>query len=79
MSVALELFELAPPPGDMDRAFAIGQGLEALEAGKWEKAYEVLNERPAKDLPARFLKSLAEQHRRRPPKDWKGIIELSEK
>ncbi|MCX5788942.1 MAG: adenylate/guanylate cyclase domain-containing protein [Elusimicrobia bacterium] len=79
MGVALDLFELTPPPGDMDRAYAIGQGLAALEAGDWEKAYEALNERPAKDLPARFLKSLAEQYRRRPPKDWKGVIELSEK
>ena len=79
MSVALDLFELTPPPGDMDRAYAIGQGLAALEDGDWEKAYEAFDERPAKDLPARFLKSLAEQYRRRPPKDWKGVIELSEK
>lgn len=79
MNTALELFELTPPPGDAERCLAFGRGLDALEAGEWEKAYELLDERPAKDLPARFLKSLADQFRRHPPKDWHGIIELTEK
>lgn len=79
MEEALDLFELAPPPGDLARALQLGRGLEAFEAGDWEKAYELLDELPPKDLPARFLKSLAEQHRRRPPKGWKGVIELNEK
>lgn len=33
----------------------------------------------SRDLPARYLKSLAEYYRRHEPKDWKGVIELTEK
>lgn len=79
MTQALDLFELAPPPGDAERAVVIGRGLDALEDGRWEEAYELLDERPAKDLPARFLKSLADRYRRHPPKHWRGVIELDEK
>jgi hypothetical protein len=45
----------------------------------WEDAYEILDHLAPKDRPARYLKTLAEMYRRRPPKDWKGVIELSEK
>jgi len=79
MTVALDLFEIHPLPADEknDRAFAAG--LKAFEFGSWEDAYEILDHLPPKDRPARYLKTLAEMYRRRPPKDWKGVIELSEK
>ncbi len=79
MATALDLFELQPPQGDAKRMESFGKGLEALEAGDWEKAYEILDVLPAADRPARFLKSLAEAYRRHPPRDWKGVVELTEK
>lgn len=79
MTAALDLFELAAPGGDPARAETLAKGLAAFEAGEWEKAYEILDALPSSDRPARYLKSLAEQNRRHPPKDWRGVIELSEK
>jgi adenylate cyclase len=79
MSTALDLYEISPPPLDAGRAELFAKGLEALEKGEWEKAYETLDRLPTKDLPARYLKSLAESYRRHPPKDWRGTIELAEK
>jgi adenylate cyclase len=78
MNTALDLYELSAPPGDAKRKELYTAGLAAFEAGDWEKSYEILN---AIDdhRPARYLKSLAEYYRRHPPKDWKGIIELTEK
>ncbi len=79
MTVALDLYELMPPPGDPERVAIFQKGLEAFERGEWEAAYEALDHLPSKDLPARYIKSLSEQHRRHPPKDWRGVIELNEK
>lgn len=79
MTAALDLFELSAPGGDPARAEALAKGLAAFEAGDWERAYDALDALPSSDRPARYLKSLAEQNRRHPPKDWRGVIELSEK
>lgn len=79
MTVALDLFEIHPLPADEKNDKAFAAGLKAFEMGAWEDAYEILDHLPPKDRPARYLKTLAEMYRRRPPKDWKGVIELSEK
>ena len=79
MKVALDLFELNAPPGDAERMERYTAGLAAFEAGEWEKAYQALNALDVLDLPARYLKSLAEYYRRHEPKDWKGVIELTDK
>ncbi|HVM31608.1 MAG TPA: adenylate/guanylate cyclase domain-containing protein [bacterium] len=79
MTVALDLFEIHPQPADDKNAKAFAAGLKAFEIGAWEDAYEILDHLPPSDRPARYLKTLAEMHRRRPPKEWKGIIELAEK
>jgi hypothetical protein len=55
------------------------QGLQAFERGDWDAAYSHLDALPAADLPARYLKAMAEMHRRKPPKDWKGVLELEGK
>jgi adenylate cyclase len=78
MSVALDLFEISTTE-DPDKARLFDRGLEEFEKGAWESAYELLDQLPPSDRPARYLKTLAEMHRRRHPKDWQGIIELSEK
>ncbi len=79
MTTALDLFELVPPPGNPGRAAAFARCLLAFERGAWEDAYEALDGLPSRDRPARYLKVLAEQYRRHPPKDWRGVIELTEK
>lgn len=79
MNVALDLFEIHPLPEEKDKAKLFAKGLELFEKGLWEESYELLDHLPPSDRPARYIKTLAEMHRRRPPKDWKGIIELAEK
>ncbi len=79
MTVALDLYEIHPLPVDDKHDKAFEAGLKAFEFGAWEDAYEILDHLPPSDRPARYLKTLAEMHRRRPPKDWKGVIELAEK
>jgi len=79
MTVALDLYDLMPPPADRERIAVFTQGLHAFERGEWESAFELLGPIGLKHRPARYLMSLAENYRRRPPRDWKGVIELSEK
>jgi adenylate cyclase len=75
----LVLFELRAPDAAREGGDALKQGLAAFERGDWEAAYAFLDQLPPTDLPARYLKALAEMHRRKPPKDWRGIIELEGK
>lgn len=79
MNTALDLYELSPPNVDQGRIDAFASGLKAFENGEWENAYVIFDKLPPSDLPARYLKSLAESYRRHPPKDWRGVIELTEK
>ncbi|HEY5037800.1 MAG TPA: adenylate/guanylate cyclase domain-containing protein, partial [bacterium] len=79
MNVELDLFEInsLATHAEKDELFAVG--LEHFEKGEWEEAYGILDQLHPRDKPARYIKALAEMHRRRPPKDWRGVIELSEK
>jgi len=79
MDTALDLFSVTDPPANKEHEALYTLGLEAFERGEWEKAYELLDKLPPSDRPARYLKSMAEMYRRKNPKDWKGLIELSEK
>lgn len=79
MNVALDVFEIHPLPEEKDKSKLFAKGLDEFEKGLWEESYEILDHLPPSDRPARYIKTLAEMHRRRPPKDWKGIIELAEK
>lgn len=79
METALDLFELTAPPAIPERLEVFARGLEAFEQGAWDKAYELLDRLGPADRPARYLMALAEQYRRRPPRSWSGVIELSEK
>lgn len=53
------------------------KGLEAFEAGEWEKAFHLLHPIVEKDAAARYVYKLALQGK--PPRDWNGVIELSAK
>jgi hypothetical protein len=79
MDTALDLFYVTDPPANKEHEALYALGLESFERGEWEKAYELLDKLPSSDRPARYLKSMAEMYRRKHPKDWKGVIELSEK
>jgi adenylate cyclase len=79
MTVALDVFTIHPLPADVEKNRLFDSGLTAFENGEWETAYETLDLLPPTDRPARYLKTLAEMYRRHPPKDWHGVIELSEK
>ncbi len=79
MRTALALFELLPANTSEEPIATFEQGLDAFERGEWESAYEILDRLGTGDRPARYIKSLAEMFRRRPPRDWTGVIELTEK
>jgi adenylate cyclase len=79
MEAALDLYEPMDPPGDASRLEAFANGLAFFEKGEFEACYEALDTRPASDKPARYLKRLAEDLRRDPPKSWDGVIQLEKK
>ena len=44
--------------------------------GNWIEAFRLLHEVPAEDQVKDFLTVIIAQHRREPPPDWQGVIEL---
>ncbi|MBI5882006.1 MAG: adenylate/guanylate cyclase domain-containing protein [Elusimicrobia bacterium] len=79
MSAAIDLFELTPAPGDSRRREAFASGLAEFKKGNWGEAVMVFSALPEDDKPAAYLRGLAEKHSKNPPKDWEGVIELSQK
>ena len=79
MGTPLDLYELGPAPADAVRAEVFRGALEALERGDWDAAKRALRDRPTGDGPARYLEGLAGEYAAHPPRDWRGVIELSRK
>ncbi|MBI5623940.1 MAG: adenylate/guanylate cyclase domain-containing protein [Elusimicrobia bacterium] len=79
MSSAIDLFELTPAPGDSRRREAFQGGVAALKSGDFAAASLAFGALPAEDKPAAYLRSLADKLSRTPPRDWDGVIELSQK
>lgn len=79
MDTPLDLFDLEPPPGDAARRAAFADGLAAFESGDWTTAGAIFRAFPADDMAARFLHSLAAEHSARAPRDWRGVIKLTQK
>lgn len=86
MTVLLDLYELIGPPGDPKEEQEIfgnialtNQGLEAFERGEWDKAIKCFRRLPDDDNPAAFLLYLAMDYARHAPRNWQGVIELTEK
>ena len=84
MDVELDLYTIERMPTDAaalkearERIAVHAQGLEAFEAGDWEQAFEKLHPIVQADAAARYVYKLALQGK--PPRDWKGIVELSVK
>ncbi len=81
---ALEVSELLPPQSEYpalsdDDVAAYEAALEALAAGNWEDAFQLLHNVPAEDRVKDFLTVFIAQHNRTPPNDWDGVIPLASK
>jgi class 3 adenylate cyclase len=74
----LELYELAPGPADARRLAAFEAYETAFSAGSWSAAADALKSRPKEDATALALTALARKYAANPPKNWRGVVELSE-
>lgn len=84
LDTPLEVSELLPPaaqyPQLTDEHVAAYEGaVDALQAGDWSKAFELLHRVPADDRAKDFLTVFIAQHNRTPPDDWNGVIPLGGK
>jgi adenylate cyclase len=52
---------------------------DALQAGDWSQAYDLLHKIPPEDRVKDFLTVFIAQHNRIPPPDWNGVIALASK
>jgi len=73
------------PPAHLDSLLtdehlqAYEQALDHFQAGRWTEAFRLLHQVPAEDQVKDFLTVFIAQHRRTPPADWSGVIELPAK
>lgn len=84
MQTPLMVSELLPPASEdamlTDAHIeAYEQALDHFLAGRWADAFRFLHQVPAEDQVKDFLTVYIAQHRRIPPPDWAGIIELPAK
>jgi adenylate cyclase len=76
--------ELLPPAGDYpelgdDHLAYYEEALDALLAGQWPRAYDLLHRIPPGDRVKDFLVVYIAQHNRTAPPDWDGVIPLTRK
>lgn len=81
---ALEVSELLPPfavePKLTDEHLAAYErALDALQAGQWATAFQLLHLVPADDRVKDFLTVFIAQHNRTAPENWDGIIPMTSK
>jgi adenylate cyclase len=84
MQTPLMVSELLPPAVDDSTLSdahieAYELALEHFQAGRWHDAFRFLHQVPADDQVKDFLTVFIAQHRRTPPHDWAGVIELPAK
>lgn len=84
MNEEVSLYTVVRTPEDgaaralLEERFAVhARGLEAFERGAWEEAFRILNPIATVDPAAKYLMSLALKGD--PPRDWRGVIELTAK
>jgi adenylate cyclase len=81
METSLMVTELLPPAeqdatlSDQDVA-NYDAGVEALLAGRWSDAVELLHRVPARDRARDFLTIFIAQHNYEPPPNWDGVIPM---
>jgi adenylate cyclase len=81
---ALTVTELLPPVAELPELSDAHIGyyesaLDALVAGRWPEAYELLHKVPPEDRAKDFLTVYIAQHNRVAPPGWDGVIPLSRK
>ena len=81
MHTPLFVSELLPPEGE--HSSLLDEHVAAYEAavdhfleGRWNDAFRLLHQVPADDQVKDFLTVFIAQHRRTPPPDWQGVIDL---
>ncbi len=84
MSTPLVVSELLPPAGADsllldEHVAAYEAALDHFLEGRWNEAFRLLHQVPADDQVKDFLTVFIAQHRRVPPPDWQGVIELPSK
>jgi adenylate cyclase len=84
LTAPLEVSELLPPESQYpilsdEHLGYYESALDALLAGRWPEAYELLHRIPTEDTVTDFLTVYIAQHNRTPPEDWDGVIALSSK
>jgi adenylate cyclase len=84
METPLMVSELLPPAGVdsvlTDQHVADYEGaVDALLAGRWSEALELLHALPAKDRARDFLTIFIAQHNYEPPSGWDGTIPMPSK
>ena len=81
MNTPLVVSELIPPEGENsilknEHVEAYEEALDHFLEGNWHDAFRLLHQVPAEDQVKDFLTVYIAQHRREPPPDWSGVIEL---
>lgn len=81
MQTPLVVSELLPPEGPHcillnEHVAAYEEAVEHFLSGQWNEAFHLLHQVPAEDQVKDFLTVFIAQHRRTPPPDWEGVIEL---
>jgi len=77
---AMDVSELLPPGALSESHIAAYESaLDAVIAGDWKKAFQLLHQVPAEDEVKDFLTVFIAQHGRTPPPNWEGVIALKEK
>lgn len=80
----VEASELLPPEAEYpqltdEHLAAYEAALDALHAGRWADAFQLLHRVPADDRVKDFLTVFIAQHNRTPPENWNGVIPLNVK
>ncbi|MFN3193321.1 MAG: adenylate/guanylate cyclase domain-containing protein [Aureliella sp.] len=81
MQTPLMVSELLPPATadcvmQDKHVEAYEAALDRFQEGDWTEAFRLLHSVPAEDQVKDFLTVFIAQHRREPPPDWSGVIEL---
>ncbi|MCR9297015.1 MAG: adenylate/guanylate cyclase domain-containing protein, partial [bacterium] len=81
MSTPLVVSELIPPESEHgllrnEHLKAYEEALDRFLEGDWNEAFRLLHQVPAEDQVKDFLTVYIAQHRREPPPNWQGVIEL---
>ena len=84
LDAPLEVSELVPPESECplltdEHLATCDAAVDALVAGRWSEAFELLHRTPTEDRATDFLTVYIAQHNRTPPPNWDGVIPLSSK